>query len=355
MPGPSLPHRRYNPLLDEWVLCSPQRLERPWQGQTEASPVERPSRYEPDCYLCPGNLRANGERNPRYEATFAFDNDFPALSPRLDAGTQPAEDDLLRAHPESGVCRVLCFSPRHDLTLSDMDLSGLSAVVDAWAGEVERLAADPRIAHVQVFENKGEMMGCSNPHPHCQIWATQHVPTGPARRLAAQRGYFEKHGRDLLGDYLARELSEGVRVVCRNEHWVALVPFWAAWPFETLLLPARRVADLPGLEAIERTALADVLGRLNRRYDNLFHCSFPYSMAWHGRPADGAPHPWWRLHATYYPPLLRSAAVRKFIVGYELAAEAQRDVTPEDAAARLRAAAETPLATDAAAAGRATS
>jgi UDPglucose--hexose-1-phosphate uridylyltransferase len=344
VPAPTAPHRRYNPLLDEWVLCSPHRLERPWQGRNEPLPPETRPRYDPGCYLCPGNVRAGGARNPEYAATFAFDNDFPALGPPAGGGVSAAEDELLRAHPESGACRVLCFSPRHDLTLSDLDLAGLRAVVDAWAAEVERLAADARIAHVQVFENKGELMGCSNPHPHCQVWATAHVPTGPARRLAAQRAYLERHGRDLLGDYLARELSEEARLVCRNEHWVALVPFWASWPFETMLLPARRVPHLPALAPEERDALADVVGRLNRRYDNLFACSFPYSMAWHGRPVDGADHPYWRLHATYYPPLLRSATVRKFVVGYELAAEAQRDLTPEEAAARLRAAAETALA-----------
>jgi UDPglucose--hexose-1-phosphate uridylyltransferase len=331
----TVPHRRYNPLLDEWVLCSPTRLDRPWQGQTESPPTTSLPPFDPGCYLCPGNARAGGRRNPDYTGTFAFDNDFPALG-LTDTGAAVPEDALLRAHPESGVCRVLCFSPRHDLTLADMDVRALRAVVDAWAEEVTALAARPKIRHVQVFENKGAMMGCSNPHPHGQIWATEHVPSGPTRRLAAQRAYAEAHGRDLLGDYLQRELSSQERLVFRNEHWVALVPFWAAWPFETMLLPMRAVSDLAGLRPEERDSLADALSRLNTRYDNLFRTSFPYSMAWHARPTDGE-HPYWRLHAGWYPPLLRSAEVRKFVVGYELAAEGQRDLTPEEAAARLRA------------------
>jgi len=332
-------HRRYNPLLAEWVLCSPGRLDRPWQGQTEPVAEEVLPAYDPDCPLCPGNRRARGERNPTYTRTFAFDNDFPALSP---AGNEepPAASALFGSQPEFGTCRVVCFSPRHDLTLAGMDAAAVRGVVDAWAEEVTRLEGREMVAHVQVFENKGAMMGCSNPHPHCQVWATGHVPTGPSRRLATQRRYFEENGRDLLGDYLAAERADGRRIVCANDHWTAVVPFWAAWPFETLVIPARAAAHLPELASEERDALADLLGRLNRRYDNLFSCSFPYSMAWHGRPSDGLPHPCWRLHASYFPPLLRSAAVRKFVVGYELAAEAQRDFTPEEAADRLRAAPE---------------
>jgi UDPglucose--hexose-1-phosphate uridylyltransferase len=216
-------------------------------------------------------------------------------------------------------------------------------VVDAWADEVARLGEQPGIAHVQVFENKGAMMGCSNPHPHCQVWATGHVPTGAQRRQLSLRRYLQENGRDLLGDYLSRERVEGKRIVCANDHWAVLVPFWAAWPFETLLIPARTVGHLSGLFPDERDALADILGRLNRRYDNLFGVSFPYSMSWHGQPSDGASHPYWRLHASYFPPLLRSATVRKFVVGYELAAEAQRDFTPEDAAARLRSVPDVPV------------
>jgi UDPglucose--hexose-1-phosphate uridylyltransferase len=330
------PHRRYNPLLDEWVLCSPHRLQRPWQGQVEdAAPPARP-RYDPSCYLCPGNERANGQRNPTYPTTFAFENDFPALLPSSDV---EAADDagLLVAEPATGRCRVLCFSPRHDLTLAEMEAAAIRPVVDAWAAEFEALGRDPAIAYVQVFENKGAMMGCSNPHPHCQVWATGHVPLVPARKRAAQEAYFARHGRDLVGDYLERELArESERVVFRNEHWTALVPFWAVWPFETMLVPARRVPDLPALTDAERTSLADAIRRLTARYDNLFRTSFPYSMGFHSRPTDGKEHPYWRLHAAYLPPLLRSATVRKFLVGYELTAEPQRDLTAEDAAARLR-------------------
>jgi len=332
-------HRRYNPLLDEWVLCSPHRLERPWQGQVETLASERLPAYDPTCYLCPGNTRARGQRNPEYTTTFVFDNDFSALT-REPKG-EAVDDGLLRAAPEAGICRVVCFSPRHDLTLALMDAASIRPVVDAWAAEFEQLGALPHINHVQVFENKGAMMGCSNPHPHCQIWASEHVPTEPARRLASQRAYMEKNGRDLLGDYLAREVKAAERIVLRNEHWVAVVPFWAVWPFETMLLPVRAVRDLPSLTSDERDALADVLSRLNKRYDNLFRCSFPYSMGFHARPTDGGDHPYWRLHATFFPPLLRSATVRKFVVGYELTAETQRDLTPEQAAARLRESSET--------------
>ena len=334
------PHRRYNPLLDEWVLCSPHRLQRPWQGQIEDEATATRPEYDPSCYLCPGNLRANGERNPRYAATFAFDNDFAALLP--DRSIAPVDDgSLLVAEPATGRCRVLCFSPRHDLTLAEMEASAIRPVVDAWAREVETVGADPSIRYVQVFENKGAMMGCSNPHPHGQVWATSYLPVGPARKLVTQRAYFERHGRDLVGAYLERELAARERIVCRNDHWVALVPFWAVWPFELMLVPVRRVPDLPSLSGAERDALADLLRRVGVRYDNLFRTSFPYSMGFHGRPADGEEHPWWRLHAVYFPPLLRSATVRKFLVGFELTAEPQRDLTAEDAASRLREQGET--------------
>jgi len=334
------PHRRYNPLLDEWVLCSPHRLQRPWQGQVEDEAPENRPGYDPSCYLCPGNLRANGERNPAYTATFAFDNDFAALLP--ESPIAPANDGgLLVAEPATGHCRVLCFSPRHDVTLAEMEAPAIRPVVDAWALEVKTIGAKPAVLYVQVFENKGAMMGCSNPHPHGQVWATSYVPVGPARKLATQRAYLERHGRDLLGDYVAKELEAGERIVCRNDQWVALVPFWAVWPFEVMLVPVRRVPDLPSLTGGERDALADVLRRVSVRYDNLFRASFPYSMGFHGRPTDGEEHPEWRLHAVYFPPLLRSATVRKFLVGFELTAEPQRDLTAEDAAARLRAQGET--------------
>jgi UDPglucose--hexose-1-phosphate uridylyltransferase len=328
------PHRRYNPLLDEWVLCSPQRLERPWQGQVEDEAEDGRPAYDPGCYLCPGNRRANGRTNPAYETTFSFDNDFPSLLPQAEEADR--SDGLLIAEPASGICRVLCFSPRHDLTLAEMEPAGIRAVVDAWTEQVEDLGGRPDVGYVQVFENKGAMMGCSNPHPHGQIWASRHLPMIPARKDAAQKAYFAEAGRDLLGDYLAQEEKSGERVVEGNDHFVALVPFWAVWPFETMIVARRRVADLRALTSPERNALADVMSGLTARYDNLFRCSFPYSMGWHGQPTDGHEHPHWRLHAAYTPPLLRSATVRKFLVGYELTAEPQRDLTAEQAAERLR-------------------
>lgn len=344
MSAPNAPHRRYNPLADEWVLVSPQRLERPWQGQVEAEARETRLAYDAGCYLCPGNLRANGERNPPYASTFAFDNDFPAILPRGDTGSASAipqsataTPGLIVSEPVSGRCRVLCFSPRHDLTLAEMGAREVRGVVDAWAAETEALGSHSDIRYVQVFENKGAMMGCSNPHPHGQVWATSYVPMTPSRKLVTQRAWFERHGSDLVGDYLAEELRRGERVVCRNDTWVALVPYWAVWPFELMLAPVRRVSDLPSLVPDEKDGLADLLRRVGARCDSLFRTSFPYSLGFHGRPADGGEHPWWRLHAVCYPPLLRSATVRKFLVGFELTAEPQRDLTPEEAAARLRA------------------
>ncbi|MGE5528161.1 MAG: UDP-glucose--hexose-1-phosphate uridylyltransferase [Patescibacteria group bacterium] len=330
-----VPHRRYNPLTGEWVLCSPQRTKRPWLGQEDPPEAARPVPYDPACYLCPGNRRAGGDRNPDYGSTFVFDNDFPALLP----GTEPWETDekgLLAARTERGVCRVICFSPRHDLSLPLMSAPGIRAVIDTWAAQVEELGAMDFIRYVQIFENRGTMMGCSNPHPHCQVWATEHVPTLPGKKLANQLSYWQSHGSDLLGDYLRLELDRDERIILHDEDWVVLVPFWAVWPYETMLIPRRPVPDLPSLTPAERDSLAVMLKNLTTRYDNLFHTPFPYSMGWHARPTDGAAHTYTRLHAVFYPPLLRSAKVRKFLVGYEMTAEPQRDITPEQAAARLR-------------------
>jgi UDPglucose--hexose-1-phosphate uridylyltransferase len=335
MTRPATPHRRYNPLLDEWVLCSPHRLSRPWHGQVEPAVADTRPAHDPGCYLCPGNRRANGEVNPAYSGTFVFDNDFPALLP--DEGPVASGDALRWIEPARGTCRVVCFSPRHDLSLGAMDPAAIRLVIDTWADETRHLQARG-FPYVQVFENKGAMMGCSNPHPHGQIWATAHVPTMPARKLATQRAYFDAHGRDLLGDYLERELADGERIVVANAHWCVAVPFWAVWPFELMILPRRRVGTLPDLDDAERDALAAAMREVNQRYDALFGTSFPYSMGWHGAPGDGRAHSSCRLHAVYFPPLLRSATVRKFLVGYEMTAEPQRDVTPEEAASRLRAA-----------------
>ncbi len=329
------PHRRFNPLTEEWVLCSPHRAERPWQGQIEIAAATSIPSYDPNCYLCPGNERAGHAKNPDYRSTFVFDNDYAALLPN-GPHWQIHEEDLFIAHAEPGICRVICFSPCHDLTLPQMQTSEIRLVVDAWAEEAHYVGMKDGINYVQIFENKGQAMGCSNPHPHGQIWATKHVPQIPAIKTRSQHAYFRSHGEDMLGSYLRLELARQERLICRNEHWVALVPFWAVWPFETMLIPVRMVSNLASLNADECDALADIIKRLTTRYDNLFSTSFPYSMGWHSCPTDGEEYHYWRLHAVYYPPLLRSATIRKFLVGYEMTAEPQRDITPEQAAGQLR-------------------
>ncbi len=329
------PHRRYNPLTNEWILVSPQRTQRPWLGAVEQSAPEARPVYDPNCYLCPGNARAGGKRNPDYKGTFVFDNDFAALLPDTPFA-QLDDHGLMRAASERGICRVVCFSPRHDWTLPDMPLADIRRVVDVWADQTKELGSRDFVHHVQVFENKGEAMGASNPHPHCQIWANDHVPTEPAKELRSTTAYLAEHGTCLLCDYLALELSAGERIIFQNDAVVVLIPFWAVWPFETMLLTRRHVGSLMELTAGERDALADAIKRLTTRYDNLFETMFPYSMGFHQTPTDGAAHPDAHLHAHYYPPLLRSATVRKFMVGYELLANPQRDLTAESAAARLR-------------------
>jgi UDPglucose--hexose-1-phosphate uridylyltransferase len=327
------PHRRYNPLTGEWVLVSAHRTDRPWQGKTEAPPSEHRPRFDPDCYLCPGTTRAGGKQNPDYDGTYVFTNDFPALLPETVPELRAATP-LFRSESEAGTCRVICFSPRHDLTLPEMEPSDIQRVVDLWAEQTEELGAEYR--WVQVFENKGEAMGASNPHPHGQIWAGSTLPTHITAEDTRQREYLQDARSSLLLDYAEAEAKLADRTVVENDHWLAVVPYWAVWPFETLLLPRFPVRRLPDLESVERRALAEALRELLIRYDNVFEHPFPYSMGWHGAPfgADDTAH--WQLHAHLYPPLLRSASVRKFMVGYELLAEVQRDITAEDAAARLR-------------------
>jgi UDPglucose--hexose-1-phosphate uridylyltransferase len=327
-------HRRLNRLTGEWVLVSPHRTARPWQGQVEeVTTAQRPA-YDPACYLCPDTERAGGARTPRYGSTYVFDNDFAALAP----DTPPEEADrkgLLVAQSERGICRVVCFSPRHHLTLGQMSVQAIRTVVDTWVDQYVELGGLDWVRHVQVFENRGAMMGASNPHPHGQIWANERVPNEPAKELAQQRAHAESGGC-LLCDYLDAELDKGERIVTRNEHFTALVPFWAVWPFETLVLPRAHAGALPELGPDQRDGLADILRRLTRRYDRLFGVTFPYSMGLHQPPTDATAHPEWHLHAHFYPPLLRSATVRKFMVGYELLGQPQRDITPETAAQRLR-------------------
>lgn len=334
------PHRRFNPLTGEWVLVSPHRAKRPWQGGREKVDEGTPVAYDETCYLCPGNKRVTGDLNPAYADTFVFGNDFAAMKPDTPEGGT-GDDPLMRFAAVRGTARVLIYSPRHDQTLAMMPVGGVRKVVDTWAEQLADLGKTFR--WVQIFENRGTVMGCSMPHPHGQIWACDTLPNEPAKEDARQEAYYKEYGRPLLVDYLNREVADGSRIVTENEHWVQLVPYWAVWPFETMLLPRRAVQRLTDLTEVERNALADIIKRLTSRYDNLFEISFPYSMGWHGAPtgpdAGDAPH--WQLHAHYYPPLLRSATVKKFMVGYEMLAEAQRDLTAEQAADRLRALSDT--------------
>ena len=333
----SSPHRRFNPLLREWVLVSPQRTQRPWQGQIEKVAEESLPQYDPQCYLCPGNSRAGSQRNPSYNGTFVFENDFAALQPDVpQISFNEGNKGLLVAQSETGICRVVCFSPWHDLTLARMSINEIRSVVNVWADQFTELGNRPDINYVQIFENRGAMMGCSNPHPHGQIWANATVPNEPSKEQATLLEYSRRNGCCLLCDYLQLEQNTGDRLVCENEHFFVVVPFWAVWPFEVLLLSKRHISDMRALQGDERTALADILKQLTTRYDNLFQISFPYSMGFHQAPTDGTAHPEWHFHAHFFPPLLRSATVRKFMVGYEMLASPQRDITPEVAAQKLR-------------------
>ncbi len=325
------PHRRYDPLTDEWVLVSAGRTRRPWLGAEERIPEPPGMAFDPDCYLCPGNTRANGDVNPDYAETFVFTNDFSALRP--DTSIATFDDGLLRAEGERGSCRVVCFAPQHDLTLGRMGRDAVRRVVDVWAEQTAELGADYR--WVQVFENRGEAMGASNPHPHGQVWAGTALPGAGEREDVTQRSYLSLNGRRMLLDYVGQETG-GQRAVVETDEWLAVVPFWAKWPFETLLLPKRAAARLTDLDDAARDDLAIVLHELLGRYDGLFKRPFPYSMGWHQAPFGDGPTDHWQVHAHFYPPLLR-ANVRKFMVGYELLAETQRDLTAEDAAGRLRA------------------
>lgn len=328
-------HRRYNALNGDWILVSPHRAKRPWQGQVEKAPQDNRPQYDPQCYLCPGNERAGGFKNPDYKENFVFVNDFSSLLADAPAG-EYKDGDLFLARSERGICKVICFSPRHDLTVPEMEVPEIKKVVDIWVNEYKELGSKDFISYVQIFENKGAMMGCSNPHPHGQIWSQSEVPLEPAKETVKQKEYFEKHGRSLLSDYLKRELELKVRIVVENDSFVALVPFWATWPFETMIISKRHIPHLGLLTEIEKLGLADIYKKLTVKYDNLFEVSFPYSAGIHQSPTDGQDHPEWHMHMHFYPPLLRSATIKKFMVGYEMLGNPQRDITPEQGAQRLR-------------------
>jgi UDPglucose--hexose-1-phosphate uridylyltransferase len=330
------PHRRFNPLTQEWVIVSPHRTERPWQGKVEKTPQEEAPQFDPNCYLCPGNARAGGARNPQYSGTFVFDNDFAALL--LDPPLASLDErDLLIADTERGICRVGCFSPRHDLTIPRMSVPELPPVVDMWIDQFNDLGSRSWVKHVQIFENWGALMGASNTHPHCKVWATARTcPNQTLPEQAALSADSTKHQSCMLCDYVRLETDLHQRIICENDSFAVLVPFWAVWPFETLLVSKRHIESIPDLDDKERELLGDILRQITIRYDNLFEVSFPYSMGFHQRPTDGEHHPEWHLHAHYYPPLLRSATIQKFMVGYEMLGSPQRDLTPEAAAERLQ-------------------
>ncbi len=334
----SSPHRRYNPLRRQWVLVSPHRTQRPWQGEVNQATGFSDLTYDAACYLCPGNERAGGHQTPKYESVFVFDNDYAALLPEAPAGAENTSGSpLLRAEPETGRCRVLCFHPHHNLTMARMQPGQIERVVQEWQAQYRELGADPEIGYVEIFENRGAMMGASNPHPHGQIWATRHIPDEPALEGESLRAYRAEQGGCLLCDYLAEEMRQQTRLVCENDGFAVVVPWWAVWPFETLVLSKRHLHSMDEFSASDRAALADILRQVAIRYDNLFETSFPYTMGFHQAPVTPGSHEEWHFHAHYYPPLLRSATVRKFMVGFEMLGMPQRDITPESAAERLRA------------------
>lgn len=331
------PHRRLNPLTGDYVLVSPHRMKRPWLGQVEKnSPMQLPY-HDPNCYLCPGNQRANGETMPSYSSTHVFTNDFSALLNKQ-VEMEDGFSNLMQSKPVQGTCRVICFSPRHDLTLPELGLPQIESVIQTWTDQFNDLGKE--YTWVQIFENKGAVMGCSNPHPHGQVWAENALPSEVSKENQRQAEYYNHHRSPMLVDYIKLELQQGERLVVFNDTWLAVVPFWAVWPFEMLLMPRRHVLRFPDLSIEERTGLAEILKRLLTRYDNLFETSFPYSMGWHGAPFSEGNYDHWQLHAHFYPPLLRSATVKKFMVGYEMLAEPQRDLTAEQAADRLRSVSE---------------
>ncbi len=329
------PHRRYNPLLDEWILVSPQRASRPWQGQTEKRTEEKLPAHDEHCYLCSGNLRINGEKNPEYKGVYVFANDFGSLM-KEEVESSFESSGFFTLQPERGINRVICFSENHSLTLPEMETDDIKKVVDVWQKQYEELGSLDYISHVQIFENKGQMMGCSNPHPHGQIWAQSSIPSIIAKTQENLKKYFEKNGTSLLEDYIKKELEINERIILENEDFVAIVPFWAVWPYETMIVSKRKIENLLQFSEAEKRSLASMIKDVTTKYDNLFEISFPYSAGIHQSPTDGDPHPEWHFHMHFYPPLLRNAEVKKFMVGYEMLAEPQRDITPEQSAQVLK-------------------
>jgi UDPglucose--hexose-1-phosphate uridylyltransferase len=329
------PHRRYNPLLDEWILVSPQRALRPWQGQTEEFNEEQRSNYDENCYLCPGNERSNGTQNESYTSTFVFENDFSALM-KEPVDQFDTESSFFQSKAERGINKVVCFSPNHSLTLAEMSTKDLQSIIETWTNEFQSLGSLDYINHVQIFENKGSVMGCSNPHPHGQIWAQESIPTQVAKTQKQLLNHYQKNRSPLLLDYVQEELKKKERLVAENEHFVLLVPFWATWPFETMIISKFPCENLTQMNPVQQLNLAEIIQCITVKYDNLFNCSFPYSAGIHQAPTDGVLHPEWTMHMHFYPPLLRNASVKKFQVGYEMLGEAQRDITPEQSAERLR-------------------
>ncbi len=330
------PHRRLNVLTGEWVLVSPHRAKRPWQGQVEKVSEEKRPEYDPKCYLCPGNERIGGHENPKYTEPYVFVNDFSALLTDTPEGGVHSEDGLFQAKSERGICKVICFSPRHDLTVPEMEVSEIKKVVDIWVQEYKSIGENDFVNYVQIFENKGSVMGCSNPHPHGQIWSSSSIPNEPAKEQVKMLEYYQKNGRSILSDYVKAELEKKERILFENDHFVGLVPYWAVWPFEAMIVSKRHVTSLSELNEEEKEAFAAAYKELTVMYDNLFEVSFPYSAGIHQAPTDGEEHPEWHLHMHFYPPLLRSATVKKFMVGYEMLGNPQRDITAETSAQRLR-------------------
>jgi len=330
----SAPHRRYNILTGEWVLVSPHRTKRPWQGKIENTITDNQPQYVADCYLCPGNIRSSGEVNPDYKEPFSFINDFPALMPK--GPEENISNGLLKAESETGICKVVCFSPDHSLTLPHMELADITKVVQTWKKEYRDLGAQGDSNYVQIYENKGDVMGCSNSHPHGQIWAQKSIPNEVVKKSAQLLEYWNLNNKSLLSTYLEQELASGERLVLENDHFVALVPYWAIWPYETMIIPRNHYSHIGQLNEEEEKAFAQIIKDLCIRYDNLFETSFPYSAGIHQSPTTGETHEEWHFHMSFYPPLLRSATVKKFMVGYELFASPQRDITAEQAAETLR-------------------